>query len=241
MKNKVDIIAETDHWIALNKPAGLLSIPDREQSAPSLKDWLQERYGKVFVVHRLDQFTSGLILFAKNEATHRLLSKQFEERSVEKKYLGLVLGTPIQPAGSVDAAIMEHPGRAGYYITHNKGKASFTDYRLLQSLGQYAWMEFNIHTGRTHQIRVHMKHIGHPIVCDELYGNGQPVLLSAIKRKKFKLSKAADAEQPLLQRLALHAWTLQFRDTDGTERLLEAPLPKDLRALLQQLEKWTAR
>ena len=124
MKNKIDVIAETDHWIALNKPSGLLSIPDREQSEPSLKDWLNEKYGKVYIVHRLDKFTSGLILFAKDEATHKFLSQQFENRTVEKYYLGLVNGIPVSEEGSVDAAIMEHPVKKSTYITHQKGKAS---------------------------------------------------------------------------------------------------------------------
>jgi len=238
MKNKIDVIAETDHWIALNKPSGLLSIPDREQSEPSLKDWLNEKYGKVYIVHRLDKFTSGLILFAKDEATHKFLSQQFENRTVEKYYLGLVNGIPVSEEGSVDAAIMEHPVKKSTYITHQKGKASLTDYKLLESFGLYSWMQFQIHTGRTHQIRVHMKHIGHPIVCDDIYGTGEPVLLSSIKRKKFKLSKDAEEERPLLSRLALHAWKLKFQDADGSTVELEAPLSKDLRAMLQQFGKW---
>jgi len=238
MKNKIDVIAETDHWIALNKPSGLLSIPDREQSEPSLKDWLNEKYGKVYIVHRLDKFTSGLILFAKDEATHKFLSQQFENRTVEKYYLGLVNGIPVSEEGSVDAAIMEHPVKKSTYITHQKGKASLTDYKLLESFGLYSWMQFQIHTGRTHQIRVHMKHIGHPIVCDDVYGTGEPVLLSSIKRKKFKLSKDAEEERPLLSRLALHAWKLKFQDADGSTVELEAQLSKDLRALLQQFGKW---
>jgi 23S rRNA pseudouridine1911/1915/1917 synthase len=238
MKNKIDIIAETEHWIALNKSSGLLSIPDREQSEPSLKDFLNEKYGKVFIVHRLDKFTSGLILFAKDEVTHKFLSKQFEERSVEKLYLGLVNGTLMNKEGSVDVPTMEHPGKTSYYITHQKGKASLTDYKVLQEFGNYSWLQFQIHTGRTHQIRVHMKHVGHPIVCDELYGSDAPVLLSSIKRKKFKLSKADEEERPLLNRLALHAWKLSFTDMDGTTRQLEAPLSKDLKAMLQQFEKW---
>lgn len=238
MKNKVEIIAETDHWIALNKPSGLLSIPDRMQSEPSLKDWLNEKYGKVWIVHRLDKFTSGLIVFAKDEETHKLLSKQFEERTVEKFYLGLVNGILMNKEGSVDAPIMEHSVKKGTYVINTKGKASLTDYKVLEEHGQYSWLQFQIHTGRTHQIRVHMKHIGHPIVCDDVYGSTTPILLSSIKRKKFKLAKAEDEERPLLNRLALHAWKLSFGDTNGTRIELEAPVSKDLKALLQQFEKW---
>ena len=238
MKSKVDIIAETDHWIALNKPSGLLSIPDRKQSEPSLKDWLNEKYGKVWIVHRLDKFTSGLIVFAKDEETHKLLSKQFEDRVVEKFYLGLVHGTLANKEGSVDVPIMEHPAKNATYITHVKGRASLTDYKVLEEHAQYSWVQFQIHTGRTHQIRVHMKHIGHPIVCDEVYGTATPILLSSLKRKKFKLSKADEEERPLMNRLALHAWKLSFTDAEGKKIELEAPVSKDLRALLQQFEKW---
>ncbi|HMO33662.1 MAG TPA: RluA family pseudouridine synthase [Lacibacter sp.] len=243
MKNKPDILAlspgdPAGGWIAVNKPAGLLSIPDREQSEPSLKDLLQERYGKVWVVHRLDKMTSGLILFARDEATHKHLSQQFEDRTVEKYYQGLVHGVPYQPEGSVDAPIMENPAKKGTYLTHQKGKSSQTDFRVVQSYGRYAWLEFRIHTGRTHQIRVHMKHIGHPIVCDDVYGTADPLLLSSLKGRKFKLSKSEEQERPLLNRLALHAWKIRFKDLSGEVRELEAPLPKDLRAVLQQLGKW---
>ncbi|MDM9327757.1 RNA pseudouridine synthase, partial [Enterobacter hormaechei subsp. steigerwaltii] len=111
---------------------------------------------------------------------------------------------PMHRQGSIDAAIMEHPGKLAKMITHVKGKPSLTDYEVLESFRLYSWLQFHIHTGRTHQIRVHMQHIGHPIVCDELYGDPHPVLLSALK-KKFKLSKAAEEEKPLLSRLALHS------------------------------------
>src|SRR5690606_26285112 len=97
-------------------------------------------------------------------------------------------------------------------------------------------MQFQIFTGRTHQIRVHMKHAGHPIVCDPLYGNGQPFFLSSIK-KNFRLSKDEEEERPIINRLALHASSLQFTGEDGKEYLLEAPVPKDLKAALQQLRK----
>jgi 23S rRNA pseudouridine955/2504/2580 synthase/23S rRNA pseudouridine1911/1915/1917 synthase len=138
--------------------------------------------------------------------------------------------------GSIDAPIMEHPGKQFKMITHRKGKPSLTDYKVEQEFGTYSWLSFQIHTGRTHQIRVHMSHIGHPIVCDELYGDGQPILLSSIKRK-FKLSKDVLEERPILNRLALHSARLKFTAANGEQFDLEAPLQKDLKALLQQLEK----
>jgi len=233
----LDIIYENEDFIALNKIAGVLSIPDRTQSSESLKDLLIKKYGTIFTVHRLDKDTSGVIIFAKTETTHQFLSQAFEERVVEKFYLGLVHGSLINPTGSVDAPMAEHPGKNGKMVVYKKGKPSLTDYKVLEDYGTYSLLEFQIHTGRTHQIRVHMQHIGHAIVCDELYGNGEPVLISSLKRN-FKLSKKEEEERPILQRLALHSARLAFTDEKGIHHNLEAPMPKDLRALLQQLKKW---
>jgi 23S rRNA pseudouridine955/2504/2580 synthase/23S rRNA pseudouridine1911/1915/1917 synthase len=231
------ILFENDDFIAIDKPAGLLSIPDREGKEPSLKTWLRARYGNIFTVHRLDRDTSGAILFAKNEATHKYLSKIFEDRSVEKIYQGIVPGTPPQEKDTIDQPIMEHPTKPGVMVINRRGKASLTDYELLETIGPYSLLQFRIHTGRTHQIRIHMHSIGHPIACDDLYGDGKPIFLSSIKRN-FKLSKSEEQERPLLARLALHSQILRFTDSNGETRTIEAPLPKDLRALLQQLRKW---
>ena len=230
------IVADTTDYIALNKPSGLLSIPDREGKDISLKKLLVEKYGTVFTVHRLDRDTSGLILFAKTEEAHKQLSQQFEERRTEKIYQGLVLGSLADKMGTIDAPIAEHPVKKGLMTVYRKGKEAITDYEVLEDFKLFSWLQFQIHTGRTHQIRVHAKHIGHPIVCDELYGDAKPVLLSSLKHK-FKLSKNEWEERPILKRLALHALSLQFMNTNGETINLEAPLPKDLKALLQQLRK----
>ena len=238
MKKLDDIILENnDDFIVLNKPSGLLSIPDREGKEISLKKMLQQQYENIYTVHRLDRDTSGVIVFAKNESTHKHLSKQFEGRSTQKIYNGLVLGNPTPSKGSIDAPISEHPVKRGLMTVYRKGKESLTDYEVLENFGLYAWMQFEIHTGRTHQIRVHMKHIGHPIVCDNLYGDGKPVFISSIKKKNFNLAKSEEEERPILNRLALHSLKLSFETADGNRHIFEAPLPKDLRATLQQLEK----
>ncbi len=176
------------------------------------------------------------MIFAKNEATHKYLSQLFESREVEKYYLGLVNGELPLPEGSVNAGIMEHPVQRGKMVTNAKGRPSLTDYKVEEAYTLYSLVRFRIHTGRTHQIRVHMKHLGHPIAVDELYGTATPVLLSAIK-KKFRLGKFTEEERPLLGRLALHAWKLKFVDANGQTVELEAPLPKDIQAVLQQLRK----
>jgi 23S rRNA pseudouridine1911/1915/1917 synthase len=234
---RYEIIFENEGFVAVNKPAGLLSIPDRMGQEVSLKQLLKERYGNIYTVHRLDKGTSGIIVFAKDEPTHTALSKKFEGRDVEKYYLGLVTGKPVHDKGTVDAPIAEHPGKVTKMMAHAKGKPSVTDFEVLESFRSYAWMQFRIHTGRTHQIRVHMQYLGNPIVGDELYGKGEPLFLSAIKVKKFKLSHDVLEERPILSRLALHSSKLKF-ELNGENFELEAEVPKDLKATLQQLRKW---
>lgn len=231
----MEIIFENSRFIVVNKPAGMLSIPDRVQSEPSLKDLLKQQYGDIYTIHRIDKGTSGVIVFAKDKETHQHLSKQFEGREVSKKYLGLVHGIVTPATGIIDAPIAEHPANNGKMITHAKGKPSVTEYEVIETFGAFSWVCFRIHTGRTHQIRVHMQHTGHSIVCDELYGDGTPLYLSAIKRN-YKLSKKEESERPVLARLALHSWQLKF-EMDGTPYSFEAAIPKDLKALLQQLRK----
>jgi 23S rRNA pseudouridine1911/1915/1917 synthase len=236
-KISLDIIYENEELVAVNKPSGMLSIPDRHDEAlPSLQKMLREKYGTIFTVHRLDRDTSGIILFAKNETMHKYLSQLFEQHQVQKFYSGIVSGQPVNMQGTIDAPIAEHPVHKGSMVVHRKGKVAITDYTVIEKLGSFSLVQFQIHTGRTHQIRVHAKHLGHPIACDPLYGDAKPILLSSIK-KKFKLGKNELEEKPMLSRLALHASRLQFTLPNGDALVLEAPLPKDIRALLQQLKK----
>src|SRR5687768_6619177 len=125
-------VLEDDDLIALNKPSGLLSIPDRKGKDISLKKLLQEKYENIFTVHRLDKDTSGLILFAKNELTHKQLSLQFEERQTVKIYLGLVIGSLRTATGTIDEPIAEHPSKKGFMVLNRKGKDSITDYEVLE-------------------------------------------------------------------------------------------------------------
>jgi 23S rRNA pseudouridine955/2504/2580 synthase/23S rRNA pseudouridine1911/1915/1917 synthase len=199
---------------------------------------LEAKLGQhVWVVHRLDRDTSGVICFAKNEVVHRYLSILFQEHEINKFYAGLVIGKVNPPEGRIESPIAEHPAVKGKMTVAKKGKIAITDYKVSEQWPLYALVQFQIHTGRTHQIRVHMQSIGHPLVCDELYGDGKPFLLSAIK-KKFRLSEKDETEKPLLNRLALHAYRLQFTKEDGTEICIDAPLPRDMAACINQLNKW---
>lgn len=234
---EVPIIAENDSLVVVNKPSGLLTIPDRfDAQLPSVKTRLQQQYGNIFVVHRIDRDTSGILLFAKNEDAHKYYSAAFEERTIVKKYLGLVHGSPLQSSGTINKPIAHHPVQKGKMVVHRSGKPSVTHYRVMQNFGLYSLVEWQIETGRTHQIRVHMQDLGHPIVCDELYGTPEPIFLSRIKRK-FKLSKNEEAERPMLNRLALHAFSLDFTSQENRQIHLEAPLFKDMQATLTQLGK----
>ena len=231
------IIFENDDFVAVNKPSGLLTIPDRhDNQLEALSGLLKKHYGQIFTVHRLDRDTSGIVIFAKHEAAHKSLSQSFESRDVEKYYLGLVNGAFIDASGSVNAPIMEHPVQRGKMVTNAKGRPSLTDYEVQETFGLYSFVQLRIHTGRTHQIRVHMKYLGHPLACDPVYGTGEPVFLSDIK-KHYNLSKKEDEERPMLKRLALHSQELTIYLPDGTPLNFEAPLPKDMNALLQQLRK----
>jgi len=236
---KLETLYEDDDLIIINKPSGLLVIPDRfDLSLPCLKQLLEERLQQqMYIVHRLDRDTSGVICLAKNEASHKYLSKLFQEHEVGKFYAGLVMGRVVPESGSIETPIAEHPSIKGKMIAARKGKASLTDYRVVEQWPLYSLVQFQIHTGRTHQIRVHMQSIGHPIVCDELYGDPRPVFVSGFK-KNFKLSKDQEEERPILSRLALHSQLLHFQDAGGEYHTIEAPLPKDMRALIQQLKKW---
>ena len=148
----LSILFEDEDMIVLNKPAGLLSIPDRFGKDVSLKSLLIEKYGEIFTVHRLDQHTSGLIVFAKNAEAHKLLSELFEGREIEKKYLGLVLGRP-PSEGSIDQPIMEHPVKKGIMVVHAKGKMALTTYKVIENYKRFAWVSFQIHRSHASNTR----------------------------------------------------------------------------------------
>ena len=125
-KYNPDIVFENDSFVAINKPAGLLSIPDREQTQTSLKDILLEKYRTIFTVHRLDKDTSGLIIFAKTEEAHKYFSQLFEERKIEKYYQGLVQGIPAEKKVTIDAPIAAHGVQKGLLVVPPRGKPPHT-------------------------------------------------------------------------------------------------------------------
>ncbi len=235
----MEILFEDEDLIIVNKPSGVLSIPDRfNASKPNLLAQLKVRYPHVFVVHRLDAETSGILCFAKNENAHQHLSLQFEHRTVEKIYLALTDGRIIQETGMIDAGIAPHPTLKGKMISSKQGKPSLTLFQVVERFKHFTLVEANIKTGRTHQVRVHFASIGHPLAVDALYGKRTQLFLSEVKINRFNLGKFQE-ERPMISRTTLHAHRLKLKHpTQEVDLEWIAPLPKDLRALLQQLEKW---
>lgn len=237
-KNVIEIIYEDNDLIIVNKPAEILTIPDRLGEKPSVVGFLRQHFDKVMTVHRLDRETSGIICFAKHEAAHRHLSIQFEHKTVQKIYLALLDGNLHTEEGEIDKPIGEHPSVAGKMCVSRLGKPSLTLFRVRARFKHFTLVEANIKTGRTHQIRVHFQSIGYPLAIDALYGRRDGVLLSEVKQKGFRLAKFAD-EQPIMSRCTLHAFRLELQQpTTGEPLVFEAQPPKDFRALLTQLEKW---
>lgn len=235
---KFEIIYEDQDIVAVNKPSGLLSIPDRYKAdIPCLYHEVALRYDELYVVHRLDRDTSGIILFARNAASHKYFSQLFEGRDVSKYYLALVNGKPVKTAGTIIAPIAEHPNHKGRMSVQKKGRFAHTDYQLEKYWNSFSLLRLQIFTGRTHQIRVHMQHLGTPVVADPFYGDGKGIYLSSFK-KKFKLSEDKEEEQPLIGRLALHAHRLLFTNAQGQKMELEAPLPRDMAVAIKQMDKW---
>lgn len=238
---KLETLFENDQIVAFNKPSGMLSIPDRfDATKTCVKNIAEKQYERLFVVHRIDRDTSGIIIFAKDEDTHKYLSQLFQSRNIEKYYLAIVQGNPFVTQGTIEKNIMPHPTIGGRMVINPKGKEARTDFEVLQNFLGYALVKLRIYTGRTHQIRVHMKDLGYPLLCDPVYGQDAPLFLSDIK-KNYKLSVSELDERPILSRLALHASEIKFDDAAGKPIHIQAPLPKDMSASLKQLEKWAAK
>jgi 23S rRNA pseudouridine1911/1915/1917 synthase len=217
----------------------LLSIPHRfESQQPSVARFLTEKFGKIFIVHRLDKETSGLLIFAKTEEAHRHLSLQFEHKETEKVYLALLDGVMHEDEGRIDKPIGNHPSIAGKMMIARDGKPSLTFFKTVERFKHFSLVEADIKTGRTHQIRIHFQSIGYPMAVDSMYGRREALYVSDIKTR-FKQGKFTEELTPLMARTSLHAHRLTFNHPLSNERLtFESELPKDFRATLAQLRKW---
>ncbi|MBL9136054.1 MAG: hypothetical protein JNK85_09310 [Verrucomicrobiales bacterium] len=247
---EVPVLYEDEHLLALDKPSGLLTSPDRyDPERPNLMrllhahiargvPWAKER-GLSYLAnaHRLDLETSGVLLLAKTKPVLTSLTNQFGAEKPLKRYLALVQGGPSEDAFVVEGKLAPHPTRVGVMQMHPKeGKRSQTDFRVLERFIGYSTLECLPRTGRTHQIRAHLRWANYPIVGDRVYG-GAPLLLSELK-SHYRTGKGRE-ERPLMARVALHASILELsHPVTGNPLKIEAPLPKDLRVALKYLRKY---
>jgi 23S rRNA pseudouridine1911/1915/1917 synthase len=217
-------IVDEDDWLAvIDKPSGMVVHPAPGHPTGTLADALKERgttwsllggIERAGIVHRLDRDTSGLLVVAKTEAAHRSLARQLSDRSLGRTYWALVHGGFREDTGTIDAPIARHPRDRRRMAIVEGGREAVTDFRVVERLSGATILEVSLRTGRTHQIRVHLASIGHPIVGDTVYGRPEPTL----------------------GRPALHAMRLRLRHpADGTERWYESPIPEELVAATGRL------
>lgn len=237
---ELTVVFEDQDLVVVDKPAGIAVHPGAGRARGTLVHRVLARYpeisavggsGRPGIVHRIDLDTTGLLLIARSELAYRELTAAFAERRIEKTYQALAFGTFRQTEGSIELPIGRHRGDRKKMAIVPRGRPAVSRYRCLRSVAGISRVELDILTGRTHQIRVHLKAIGHPLVGDPVYGEarwrGMP------RERQRPLSTFA--------RTALHAWRLRLKHPrDGSRLELEAPIPEDLRTLWTEVtgEPW---
>lgn len=224
--------------LVINKPAGLPVLPDGyDPKAQHLKGLLEPIYGRLWIVHRLDKDTSGVLVLARSANAHRTLNDQFSAHKVTKRYHALVAATPDWEQHTVRLPLRpDGDRRHRTVIDHRQGKPAVTHFKVLKHFHDYTLLEARPETGRTHQIRTHLASLGLPLIADKLYGDGQPLLLSSIM-PDFR--QGSQPEHPLMERLGLHAHQIEFVHPSTNEVCcFEAPYSKDLASALRYLRKY---
>lgn len=239
MKTAIEILFSDNDLLVVNKPSGIAVIPERiHTEREHLQNLLEKDFEKIFVVHRIDKGTSGVVCFARNEAAHKNLSLQFQEHSVKKIYKALVKGRMKTRSGTIDFPIAENNSNAGTMKVSKQGKNAITHFKVEEEFKSATLLSIEIETGRTHQIRVHMAHYGNPLLVDEIYSGSNAFYLSSVKRN---YKHTDETERPAISRLTLHAGQLTvIHPSTEKEITFTARLPKDLETVLKLLRKYDA-
>lgn len=234
-----EVLGETDSALVVAKPAGLPTVPDRSGRDRGVHGLLAalRPADDLRIVHRLDRDTSGCLLLAKGLAAARHFDEQFRRGLVQKTYVALVHGVPAAAAFEIDAWLGPDRRRPGKVVASDRAlrgfRAARTTVALRRAFAAHALLALQPHTGRSHQLRVHLQSVGHAIVGDRDYG-GEPLLLSSLKSGYKR--RPGMPERPLLQRMFLHAEAIACLDLDGRRFAARAPLPEDLAVPLRHLE-----
>jgi 23S rRNA pseudouridine955/2504/2580 synthase len=230
------ILFENEDFVLINKPPLMATLDERteDRKTTSIIALLRKYQPSYQICHRLDKETSGVLAIAKHPKAYRHLSMAFERRKVEKIYHCISKGVHNFDQQEANFPILKLSKKGMVTIDFKEGQKAHTTFQTIKHIGNFTLIEARPHTGRMHQIRIHLKALKAPIVADEMYG-GEWVYLSDLK-KKFHLKKDTE-EQPLMQRVALHAFALSFEGFKEDKIYVEAPYPKDFAVLLKQLEK----
>lgn len=236
----LNIVYEDDDLLVINKEAGMVVHPGHGHFSGTLVNAVAYHLGgkNGILVHRIDKDTSGILVVAKNEEAQMKLAKQFFDHTTKRKYVAIVWGNVEQDEGTIDGNITrDESDRMRFTVTKDpsKGKHAVTHYRVLERFGYVTVVECILETGRTHQIRVHMKYLGHPLFNDERYG-GNKILQGTIftKYKQF-----IENCFKILPRQGLHAKTLGFvHPTTGKQMDFDSPIPEDMKALIEKMRNY---
>ena len=237
----LDVLYEDDDLIVVNKPAGMVTHPAYANYTGTLVNALLYHSARLSaaddalrpgIVHRLDKDTSGLIVAAKNDAAHATLARQFSERTIEREYWSIVWGTFDKRHGTIEASLGRSKTDRKKIAVARDGKPAVTEYEVMESFSYLSLLRLKLRTGRTHQIRVHLAHIGHPVFGDPTYGGRRIAWGSADAKRKAEVQRLLT----LMPRQALHAKTLGFIHPTTRKFLsLDSDLPDDLKKLLAAL------